>query len=110
MGQIKNIKLHIVTDIKWQNNLNMAPAEEPKEKKEDGRKNNGAHLRVPDELKKTKKYVPTGKPRGRRKGQTKAVIKAAKAALNKAAREQARGKPRGRPKKTEQNDNSPESA
>merc|ERR1712180_480977 len=104
MGQIKNIKLHIVTDIK-QNNLNMAPAEEPKEKKEDGRKNNGAHLRVPDELKKTKKYVPTGKPRGRRKGQTKAVIKAAK-----AAREQARGKPRGRPKKTEQNDNSPESA
>ena len=40
------------------------------EKKEDGRKNNGAHLRVPDHLKKPKKeYVPTGKPRGRRPGQ-----------------------------------------
>ena len=33
------------------------PAEE---KKEDGRKNNGAHLRVPDHLKKPKKE-PTGK-------------------------------------------------
>ena len=39
-------------------------------KKEDGRKNNGAHFMVPDELKMTKKvYVPTGKPRGRPPGQ-----------------------------------------
>ena len=36
-------------------------------KKEEKR---GAHLRVPDHLKKAKKeYVPTGKPRGRAKGQ-----------------------------------------
>ena len=36
-------------------------------KKEEKR---GAHLRVPDHLKKPKKdYVPTGKPRGRAKGQ-----------------------------------------
>ena len=41
------------------------PAEE---KKEDGRKNNGAHLRVPDHLKKPRKE-PTGNPRGRRPGQ-----------------------------------------
>ena len=40
----------------------MAPVE-----KEEKR---GAHLRVPDHLKKPKKeYVPTGKPRGRAKGQ-----------------------------------------
>ena len=36
-------------------------------KKEEKR---GAHLRVPDHLKKPKKvYVPTGKPTGRAKGQ-----------------------------------------
>ena len=71
-----------------------------KEKKVDGRKNNGAHLRVPDELKKTKPYVPTGKPRGRRKGQTKAVIKAERAAARKNATPYVpTGKPRGRPKK-----------
>ena len=53
-------------------------------KKPDGRKNNGAHLRVPDELKKKKAYIPTGKPRGRRKGQTNAVLKAERAAKAKA--------------------------
>ena len=39
-----------------------------KEKKEGGKKNNGAHLRVSDHLKKPRKE-PTGKPRGRRPGQ-----------------------------------------
>ena len=70
-------------------------------KKVDGRKNNGAHLRVPDELKKTKPYVPTGKPRGRKKGQTNAVIKAARAAARRAKVEAGKGKPRGRPRKEE---------
>jgi len=80
----------------------MAPAA----KKVDGRKNNGAHLSVPDELKKPKKvYVPTGKPRGRRKGQTKAAIKAAKAAARTASPYVPTGKPRGRPKKDIQADN-----
>ena len=73
----------------------MAPVNEPK--KVDGR---GAHLKVPDELKVTKAYVPTGKPRGRRKGQTKAAIKAAKAAARVPY--VPTGKPRGRPKKTEE--------
>ena len=43
----------------------MAPVkEDAAAKKEDGRKNNGAHLKVPDHLKKPKNaYVPTGKPR-----------------------------------------------
>ena len=45
----------------------MAPTKKEEEKKEERR---GAHLRVPDHLKKPKKeYVPTGKPRGRRPGQ-----------------------------------------
>ena len=45
----------------------MAPTKQEEEKKKDGR---GAHLRVPDHLKKPKnEYVPTGKPRGRRPGQ-----------------------------------------
>ena len=39
-----------------------------KEKKEGGKKNNGAHLRASDHLKKPRKE-PTGKPRGRRPGQ-----------------------------------------
>ena len=49
----------------------MAPTkEDATAKKEDGRKNNGAHLKVPDHLKKGRKaYVPTGKPRGRAPGQ-----------------------------------------
>ena len=49
----------------------MAPVkEDAPAKKEDGRKNNGAHLKVPDHLKKPKAvYVPTGNPRGRKPGQ-----------------------------------------
>ena len=49
----------------------MAPTkEDATAKKEDGRKNNGAHLKVADHLKKGRKaYVPTGKPRGRAPGQ-----------------------------------------
>ena len=50
--------------------MKMAKTEDASVKKEDGRKNNGAHLKVPDHLKKPKnEYVPTGKPRGRRPGQ-----------------------------------------
>ena len=43
----------------------MAPTD-----KSDNEEKRGAHLRVPDHLKKTKEvYVPTGKPRGRAPGQ-----------------------------------------
>lgn len=59
-------------------------ARPPKVKKPDGRKNNGAHLRVPDELKVKKAYVPTGRPRGRKKGETNAVLKAQRIAKAKA--------------------------
>ena len=45
----------------------MAPIKEDAPAKEEKR---GAHLKVPDHLKKPKAvYVPTGKPRGRAKGQ-----------------------------------------
>ena len=49
----------------------MAPVkEDAPAKKEDGRKNNGAHLKVPDHLKKPKNvFLPTGKPKGRKPGQ-----------------------------------------
>ena len=56
----------------------MAPTkEEGSDKKEEKR---GAHLRVPDHLKKAKKeYVPTGKPRGRATGQkSKKTLRAEK--------------------------------
>jgi len=61
----------------------MAKTEDASVKKEDGRKNNGAHLKVPDHLKKPKKeYVPTGKPRGRKPGQkNKKTMRAEKQSL-----------------------------
>ena len=83
----------------------------PVEEKEDGRKNNGAHLRVPDHLKKPRNNrVPTGNPTGRRPGQkNKKTLLAEAAAERYAAMKRGEkvpkkvyvptGKPRGRPKK-----------
>ena len=70
----------------------MAPTKEDAvAKKEDGRKNNGAHLKVPDHLKKPKAvYVPTGKPRGRKAGQkSKKTVQAEKMRAMHAAKKAA---------------------
>ena len=58
----------------------MAPTKEDKEEKR------GAHLRVPDHLKKPKNvYVPTGKPRGRAPGtKNKKTLNAEKWARNRS--------------------------